>query len=382
MIHPYEMKHSDSLYKDLQAYLEQGLYPLHMPGHKRSFSCAPALPFDLDFTEVPGTDDLHDAKDILRASMERTAALFHAKRTWHLVNGSTAGNLAAIYATVPFGGSILCAEGCHRSILHAIEIMHLRVKWVKPPLVPEFEVPGSVSLSSLEEALADCPDCRAVVLTSPTYDGILSDVSSVSTLCRERNALLIVDQAHGAHLGLYPESGFPESALTQGADLVVQSTHKMLPALTQTALLHLCSDRVDPEAIEHALDIFETSSPSYPLLLSIDECVRILREDGAALFSEWQDALSAFYKRTAALRHLKIMQPGAGDSVFDKDPGKILVFAPMGGDVLANTLRTRFGFEIEKTTAKTVLAMTSCMDSEDALSRFADALLSIDSELS
>ena len=376
------MKHSDSLYTDLRAYLEQGLYPMHMPGHKRSFSCAPALPFDLDFTEVPGTDDLHDAKDILRASMERTAALFHAKRTWHLVNGSTAGNLAALYATVPFNGSIVCAEGCHRSIHHAIELLHLQVTWVTPPVVRDFEVPGSVTLSSVEEALEETPDCRAVVLTSPTYDGILSDVTSIAALCRKRNVVLIVDQAHGAHLGLHPESGFPESALTQGADLVVQSTHKMLPALTQTALLHLCSDRVDPDAIEHALDIFETSSPSYPLLLSIDECVRILREDGAALFSKWQKALSAFYGRTASLRHLKVMPPCPGDDVFDKDPGKILIYTPMSGKELADQLRTRFAFETEKCTANTVLAMTSCMDSEETLLHLAEALLAIDGGLS
>ncbi|MBO5564686.1 MAG: hypothetical protein J5935_03625 [Lachnospiraceae bacterium] len=375
------MKHSDSLHADLQAYLQKDLYPLHMPGHKRRFSCAGALPFDLDLTEVPGTDDLHEAQDILKASMERTAALFHAKRTWHLVNGSTLGNLAALYAAVPFGGSILCMEGCHRSILHAAELLHLHIEWLIPPVITPFEVAGSLSPSDVRKAFESGRIYHAVVLTSPTYEGVLADVSAIASICREYDVSLIVDQAHGAHLGLFPECGFPESAVTQGADLVIQSTHKTLPALTQTALLHLCSDRIDPDAVEHALDVFETSSPSYLLLLSIDECVRTLQKDGAALFAKWQDALHSFYDRVSSLRHLRVFSPQTQEEVFAADPGKILLYAPMGGEALSQLLRTRYGFEPEKVTAQTVLAMTSCMDTKEALLRFADALLAIDNTL-
>lgn len=181
--------------------LPPGLYPLHMPGHKRRVVPAPGLPAGWDMTEVPGVDDLHDADGILADAMARTAALWGAKRTWYLVNGSTCGILAAIRAAVVSSGrtAVICARNCHKSVYHAIELNRLTAHWLVPPVDPAFGIYGSITPAMVADALRACPDAAAVILTSPTYEGVLSDLAAIAALCHAANVPLIVDEAHGAH---------------------------------------------------------------------------------------------------------------------------------------------------------------------------------------
>ncbi len=384
-----------SLYEDLQDYLEEGSYPLHMPGHKRndSLPLASALPYDTDLTELPGTDDLHHASGILKDAMDRTAAFFGAYRTWYLVGGSTAGILAGIYAAVPFGSRILCVRNCHQSVFHAIELLHLSVTWLYPPPVSSFGIPGSISPESVSRAFSENeaagrPPFSAAVLTSPTYEGVVSDVASIAGICHAHDVPLIVDEAHGAHFGLFPDAGFPDSALHLGADLAVQSAHKTLPSLTQTALLHLSDPgRISPEKVEHALSVFETSSPSYPLMVSLDECTRLLKEQGNGLFMSWKDMILDFYRTLLRLNSLRLLSPtvcGDDPAIFAYDRSKLLVRCPAGKSAsdLAGVLRDSYGFEVEMTSGRNLLAMTGCMDDPAALKSFAAVLLQIDREYS
>lgn len=286
------------LWRELQEYTQRSLVPLHMPGHKRRVSPAPDLPVDWDITELPGTDDLHDAQGILASAMARTAALYGAKRTWYLVNGSTCGLLAGIRALAPNGTTVIAARNCHKSVFHAVELGSLKTHWLLPEPVDSFGIWGSVTPASVEAALKECPAARCVILTSPTYEGVVSDIAAISALCHAHGVPLLVDEAHGAHLGLPFPGAFPPGALQCGADLVIQSAHKTLPSLTQTAWLHLGGvlaekDGIERE-IERQLDIFETSSPSYLLLASLDGCTGILRMEGGDLFAAWQERLDRF----------------------------------------------------------------------------------------
>ena len=369
----------------LRQYCGSGIYPLHMPGHKRRPGPCPGLPYEWDVTEVEGTDDLHDARGILKEAMDRTAALYGADYTRYLVGGSTCGILAGIRAALRHGDRVAVARNCHKSVYHAIELCGLETVWILPETVPDYRICGSVSPEAVRCLLQTDPSIRAVILTSPTYEGVLSNIGAIAAHCHAHEIPLIVDEAHGAHLGLFSGTGFPAGALSCGADLVIQSPHKTLPSLTQTAWLHLRGDRISAGALERELDIFETSSPSYPLLASLDACTGLLEAEGYSLFRGWQQRLSAFYEGAAALRRFRILGREAGqmsrDTVYAFDPGKILIACPTGqmtGQTLARLLRDRYLLETEMALGDCVLAMTSPADAPDALQRLLEALLALE----
>lgn len=382
------MRDEALLHTQLEQYAHSGLYPLHMPGHKRRLVPAPGLPAGWDVTEVPGVDDLHQAEGILAQAMERTAALYGARRTWYLVNGSTVGLLAGIRALAPAGSTVIAARNCHKAVYHAIELGGLYVHWLTPPVDERFGVYGSVPPAAVAAALKACPAARCVILTSPTYEGVVSDVAAIGALCHSCGVPLLVDEAHGAHLGLYEPGTFPPGAVAAGADLVVQSAHKTLPSLTQTAWLHAAGPLADETEVERQLDVFETSSPSYPLLASLDGCTGLLRSRGEALFAAWAENLAAFDRAIVGLQWLRVLCHGADTAalhpaVFAYDPSKLLVSCrgtAFTGASLAQALRTRFGFETEMACGENLLAMTSLADDPEALQRFAAALCTLDAE--
>ena len=348
-------------------------YPLHMPGHKRRQPPAPGLGcYAFDLTEIDGADDLHDADGILAQAMGRTAALYGSARCWYLVGGSTVGLLAGIRAVAPFGSEVIVARGCHKAVYHALELGRLTAHYVTAPVVEAFGVYGSIPPAAVEAALAAHPRARCVILTSPTYEGVQSDVAAMAALCHARGVPLLVDEAHGAHYLPFAEPlGWRGGAVAAGADLVVQSAHKTLPSLTQTAWLHRNGTLVDPAAVDRQLDVFETSSPSYPLLVSLDGCTGWLRENGPAAFAAWRARLDRF--AAAARRWHNTPVLGLGPErrdFFAFDDGKILLRIGAAG---AAQLRAA-GFEPEMVCGPNVLAMTSPCDAGDALDRLAEFL--------
>ena len=368
------------LLKQLKTYAAGPLYPMHMPGHKRRLGDSD-LPFAWDVTEVEGVDDLHEAEGILKDAMDRTAKLHGAKRTWFLVGGSTCGLLSGIRALAPRGSRILVGRNCHKAVYHAMELGSLRADYLMPPIDEKFDIYGSISPAQVENALSAHPDTACVVITSPTYEGVISDIRGIAAVCHRFGVPLLVDEAHGAHLGLFP--GWPESAVRCGADLVVESTHKTLPALTQTALLHLpVGSMADAGEVERQLGIFETSSPSYPLMASLDSCTGILLEQGAELFHSWMRTLWEFDEIVKNLHHLRVLGHSApAEGFFGFDPGKLPV-SGLGtqytGTDLARMLREDFHFETEMACGGLCLGMTSPADDREAVLRFGEALLEID----
>ncbi len=360
------------LYEKLIEYGETGRCPMHMPGHKRNPRFC-SLP---DITEIEGFDDLHDAHGILKDAMDEAAAIYGSKKCFYLVNGSTCGILAAVSSMAPGSGKILMARNCHKAVYNAVYINSLTSLYIQPEFIPDFGLCGPVSPELIEEKLSENPEISLVVITSPTYGGVTSDVKKIAGVCHNHGALLLVDEAHGAHFGF---SGmFPENAVTSGADAVVMSLHKTLPAMTQTALLHVCSDRVDIERLKYMLSVFETSSPSYILMASIEKCVSLLKNCGRELFAAYEENLRRFYGQLSGLKHLRLF---TGKNI---DPGKIVVStgkSNITGPELFNLLREK-NFELEMSGLEHVIAITSICDSGDTLDSFAHALLEIDSALS
>lgn len=359
--------------------------PMHMPGHKRRLRPSDALPYDWDITEIEGADDLHDACGILAEAMERAAELWGSRRSWFLVGGSTCGILAAIRAAAPFGSEVIAARNCHRSVFHAIELGGYKVHWIIPDQDREYEICKAITPEQVAASVKSHPGSSAVILTSPTYEGVISDIRGISDICTEAGIPLIVDEAHGAHLGLFRDDGFPDGAVKCGADLVVQSLHKTLPSLTQTAVLHLQGNLVGEKEIERQLGIFETSSPSYPLMISIDSCVGLLREEGEELFGRWRENLDRFYRDTESFESIRVLNENSRRSK-NKEPllrdrSKILISFRTGnmrGSRAAQILRSRYGIETEMSSGMNVLAMTGPGDSQENFTRLFEALRSMD----
>ena len=378
------MQSYESLYEKLTQYHANGRLAMHMPGHKRNDTQASylkGLAAGLDITEIDGFDNLHAPQGILLRAQQLAAKLWGAEESFFLINGSTSGILAAFYATLQRGDEILLSRGSHKSVYHAIELFGLLPHFILPSFIPDSTIFGSITPNQVEQLLRQYPNIRAVFLTSPSYEGIISDIAQIAKICHAKNIPLLVDEAHGAHLGL--SDGFPAGAVHCDADLVVQSLHKTLPSLTQTAILHCCGNRIDSAQIRHALSIFQSSSPSYLLMASIDGCVTLLHQH-PELFKYWRDNLRIFDDSISNLYHVQALMRTTPlpQEVFAYDPGKILIHAPgYSGSAVMELLRKEFSIELEMATSHYALAMTGLGDTRKSLSQLAEALIKLDAIL-
>ena len=361
----------ERLYQKLAGYSREGVYPFHMPGHKRNpVFDGWGLPFSEDITEIDGFDNLHHAEGILREAQERLAALYKVRRSWFSVGGSTASILAMVSAALDPGEKLLIARNCHKAVYHAAYLRRLSVSYLYPETDTAAGISGDIRPEEVEEAFRRDKGIKAVLLTSPTYDGVVSDVKKIARIVHSHGAVLIVDEAHGAHLRFHDY--FPDSAADNGADLVCQSFHKTLPAMTQTAVLHLCSDRVPACRIERFLDIYETSSPSYILMASLDRCVSFLEEEGEAAFSRYVRLLSDTREKLRADGtdgRIRLLDP---KSCFAFDRSRILLSCP-DGYAFSSWLRREAGIECEMAAPGYALLLTSVGDRKEGFDRLTAA---------
>ncbi len=367
-----DTKGKESLINSLREYSKMGYTPFHMPGHKRA-------EFDflecngIDITEIDGFDNLHNAKGILKDSMQFASQVFGTLCTRFLVGGSTCGILAGIRSLTKDGDYVLVARNCHKSVYNALELCRLKVRYVLPECENAFF--ASVTPKSVEDALSQNEEIKLVVITSPIYEGVLSDIEGIAKVCKSHGAKLFVDEAHGAHLGF---GGFEKSARHLGADMVVESVHKTLPSLTQTALLHICSKDVDVREIDRNLAIFESSSPSYILMSAIDGCVRYLSKEGA--LDSWREGIEYARKELKNLKNIRLFD-GQGKNVFAYDKSKFVFLCDecnLSGVEIAEILRKEYKIEIEMASENHLIAMTGAGDNFRSLSRLIEAIKEID----
>ncbi len=360
-----------SLHETLFEYSKTDMYPFHMPGHKRALDGV----YKIDMTEVEGVDDLHDPEGVIAAEQERLSKVYEVDKSFILVGGSTVGNLAAIYASLDEGDLILIPRNAHKSIYNGIILRHLRVGYIYPK-IDEGGIYSAVTVEEIENAIDKEGKPKAVVVISPTYEGFVSNIKDIADYCHSKDIALIVDAAHGAHLGFH--SAFPLQP-AKYADVTVVGLHKTLPALTQSAALHLQGPRISASKIKAALDIFETSSPSYVLMESISKCIDVL-ENSTNIFEDYVENLKDFYSISGQLKYLELIT----DDIDKKDMGKLVISTRktnITGVELAKILRNRYKLETEMSSFSYVLAMTSIMDTKEGFERLKKALIEIDEEL-
>ncbi len=367
----------ETLYKKLVEYSQADYYAFHMPGHKRNkeiMDCG--LPYEIDITEIEGFDDLHHAKEILKEGQEEAAKLYHADQSFYLVNGSTVGLLSAIMGCTSKGDRILIARNCHKSVYHAILMNELNPVYAYPDFEEEKDVNGQVRLEEVKRNIEAYPDTKVVVITSPTYDGVVSDIEKIVSYLHSKKIPLIVDEAHGAHFGFH--SYFPKRANDLGADLVIQSLHKTLPALTQCALLHVNGTLVNREKIQQYLRMLQTSSPSYVLMASMSVCIDFLEQSGDVMFQQYVELLEETRNCLQKLKCLTVVET----EQFDRS--KILISTKntsLSGKELSEILLNKYHLQMELSAGTYVLAMTTLADTKEGMDRFVKALFEIDEQL-
>ncbi|WP_017185072.1 aminotransferase class I/II-fold pyridoxal phosphate-dependent enzyme [Alkalibacillus haloalkaliphilus] len=261
------------LYEAIQQHLKQKCYSFHVPGHKsgdivhNQFRHMKEL-FRYDLTELPGLDDLHESEGPILEAQHLAAQYFGTKQTFFLVNGTTSGNLAMILASLTADDHVLVQRNCHKSVMHALELVGAKPVFISPEYDSIARRYCHISSGVVKQALTNDRNIKAAILTYPDYFGTTFDLSSVVQVAHSFNVPVLVDEAHGAHFSF--DAPFPKSATQCGADLVVQSAHKTLPALTMGSFLHVNSDRIDRSKLEYYLEVVQSSSPSYLIMTSLD----------------------------------------------------------------------------------------------------------------
>lgn len=376
------------LFSKLTAYGESDYYPYHMPGHKRR--AMGTMPFQLarlDITEIDDFDNLHQPEGILLELQQQAARLYGAGESFLLVNGSTCGILSAMSSAVPRGGHILMARNCHKAAYHAAYLRELQVTYLYPELHAEFPVYQGIRAEQVRQALAKEPDIQAVMIVSPTYEGRISDVQEIAQVVHAHGIPLIVDEAHGAHLGFHRD--FAVNSNGCGADLVIHSVHKTLPAMTQTALLHVNGSLINRDLLKRFLKIYQSSSPSYVLMGSIGNALQLLERQGKELFAGFGRKYSELMKGLGDCKVLRFLSPDAM-----QDKGKLVILCPdhfinregnvqqgISGQKIYDILRERFHLQLEMAAGNYCLAMFTLADEQEAYTRMQKALLTVDGEL-
>ena len=408
---------------------ENGRIPMHMPGHKRNVQLlGNKLPIDKDITEIDGFDDLHDAQDLLKRVQDEAARLYGVEKSYMLIGGSTCGILAGIYAALKGRNpKIIMARECHKAVYHAVEINNLEAVYLYSALgengillndytrtkgieaegvkvaegakvaeeskvaegskkaevsrvsgvskAAECEEKNAADVASYKRTLEENKDAALLVLTSPNYEGIIcKNLKEIIELAHSYKIPVLVDEAHGAHL-LLDEELKESDAIRCGADLVVMSLHKTLPAMTQTALLHLQGDLIKAENVDHALDVFETSSPSYILMASVAECIEYVKNEGKHRYGKYKEWLEELYAECRKLKHIRLLDGEMLKGV-KKDTGKVVILGQ--GRKIAECLRENYKMETEMSSTCYALAMTTLCDKKEDIDSLLKALRDMD----
>ncbi len=270
---------------------QQSSAAFHTPGHRRGRGLPTVLLEQLgtalgklDLPELPGLDNLFAPESVIQEAQNLAAALFGAEQTWFLTNGSTCGITAAILATCGPGDYIIVPRNSHTSVISGLILSGAMPILLQPAFDPVLNLVHCLAPDAIQLALAQFPQTKAVLVVYPTYEGVCGDIARIAALVHEYGIPLLVDEAHGPHFGFHPD--LPQSALAAGADLAVQSTHKMLGALTQAAMLHVQGPLLERPRISQALQLVQSTSPNYLLLASLDAARQQMAVQGQALMEE------------------------------------------------------------------------------------------------
>ena len=327
--------------------------------------------YSCDYSEIEGFDNLAHPTGMIKMAQDNAARIFNAKSTFFLTNGSTSGIVATMLSLLHRGDKVLIARNCHKSVYNGLVLSGAVPLWLIPQYNSEWGIYESINLDYLEEMFEKNKDIKAFIMTNPTYEGSMSDVYRISAICKQYGALLIVDEAHGALWNFHKALGTP--ALLQGADIVVQSLHKNAGALNPSALLHIGKESdINPKDIQKALNLITTTSPSYPLLLNIDETIEYLNsQNGKQELSETIKHINRFIREIKNIPNLEVYSK-------NNDVTKILIkVANMSGFELSDILFEKYGIEDELTNEKSVMLLTGIGTTKVKLKKLEKALIDL-----
>lgn len=372
------------LYNQLITYSKE-ITSFHMPGHKSGdiFNLKDIPFLDLDVTEVPGLDNLYEAEGIILKAEEKMAKHYGAKDSVFVTNGSTAGIIASILTVCNPGDSLVVARNCHHSVWNGLILGGITPIYINPSHDQEYNILGGICPLELEQTLIENPQVKGVIMVSPTYEGLVSDIGSIVKVTHKYNKLLIVDEAHGAHFAW--DEAFPKSAVVYGADLVIQSMHKTLPTLTQSALVHIGGLSIDKQSFIRALQMTQTSSPSY-VMMGIMDYARAQMEIQPDLWANYIKELIKTRKNLETMENLTLLSKDicGKSNVYDLDESKLTIFthnADINGIELGKILRRDYNIQVEVEADDYIIAMSTIADGPEALESFSKALTQIDLKL-
>lgn len=286
----------------------------YAPGHKQGKGSSQMIQdlfgkaaFEADLPELPELDNLFAPEGVIAEAQQLAAITFGATKTWFLVNGSTCGIMAAILATCGVGDKIILPRNIHQSAIAGLIHSGAVPIFINPEFDHDSGLAFNVTTTAVKQALFDHPDTKAVMMLHPTYQGVGSDLKAIADLTHEYNIPLLVDEAHGAHFGFH--SQLPPSAMSLGADLAVQSTHKTLSAMTQASMLHLQGNRVCSQRISRALQLVQSTSPSYLLLASLDAARQQIATNGTRLMNQTIALAIEARTKIAEMANLSVLTP-------------------------------------------------------------------------
>ncbi len=364
-------------FDSLVNYVKSGVLSFHMPGHQQGTG-APAEFVDLvgagalqaDITQVQGMDDIHRPFDGCLRAQRLAAQAYKSDRCYFLVNGSTCGNQAMLLACLNPGETVLVPRNAHSSTVAGLLLSEARPVYYQPPFDAEMGVFHVATPDSLLSVLQRNPQARALFLTSPSYYGAAADVDALVALARQRDMLLLVDEAWGAHLAFHPR--LPRSAVWAGADLVVQSSHKLVCGLSQAAMLHANGDRVERARLESVLRMLQTTSPSTLLVASLDTARRQLAQEGQRLLEQ---VLQLADQARAGLQAAGARLWGRRPGVHDWDDSRLVFSLPgFSGYEVERRLRREHNLQLEMSDSQNLVALVTPGHTRQSIDRLVAAV--------
>lgn len=368
---------------------KQNMVSFHMPGHKNGkiydkilYKNFKDILYRLDTTEITGTDNLHNAKEIIKESQQKASRVFKSEETFFLINGSTSGIYSMIMAATSPGDKILIDRNCHQAVINACILGDLMPIYVYPNMDEKRGITMGVSPDDIETQLIKHNDIKAVVLTYPTYYGIVCNLKKIEKIVHKYDKMLLIDEAHGAHLGLSKDLPLP--ALGCGADAAVQSTHKTLPSFTQSSMLHIQGNRIDRDRLRFMLRIHQSSSPSYLLLSSLDFTVMVYETEGKCLMGDLLKNIRDFRQKIKEISKIDIM----GDDITENKGYKFIDITRMWiriknitGYELERRLRENFNIQMELSNKYGVLGVASIANTKYDFDKLLNALNEISGDV-
>lgn len=371
----------------LLARAKRGITSFHTPGHKngqgidtrlRSFTGRNA--YKLDVTVFPEVDSLHDPVGPIKRAQILMAQAYGVKYSQFLVNGSSVGNMAMLMSACHPGDSVILSRNAHKSVLSGIIMSGVWPIWIQPKIDQHLDIIFDSDAAQIEEALRQFPEAKAVFVTSPNYNGVTTDLKKIAEICHANGKLLLVDEAHGAHLKFHKD--LPVSAVEAGVDMCVQSTHKILSALSQGSVLHINSDQLDIARVRKILSLLQTTSPNYLIMASLDAARRQVFFQGEKIFGRLMRLAEEARERINRLQHIYCFTQGEIRAKgYDLDVTKLTINVTrtgIAGHDVEDILAKEYGVQVDCADLFNLIAITGVGTTRQDIERLVSALEDLD----